>query len=179
MITFFKGWPDTLIDDEFTKYIYSRPAPSVTHSAIDSPEILWIRVNQLIIINGLSLSITAPKCTMDCVVHYWHHGILLPHGLWRSVFKYNSYRYILLIFDPFPFTTGRPNSVGTIFELTFFKVYFSGPCDQQISQDVSFEVLDNVDYMKASAVHGVIWAYLMLSFFWFISSVTLITSKEE
>lgn len=67
--------------------------------------------------------------------------------------------------------------MGSIFELTFFKVYFSGPCDQPLPQGLNFEVLDNVDYMKPSAVHGVIWAYLMLSFFWLISSVTLITSK--
>lgn len=72
-----------------------------------------------------------------------------------------------------------PNALGSIFELTFFKVYFSGPCDQQITQTVNFESLTNLDYMKPSAVHGVIWAYLMLSFFWFISSVTLLTSEGE
>lgn len=72
----------------------------------------------------------------------------------------------------------RPNALGSIFELTFFKAYFSGPCNQQIMQDVSFESLESLDYMKPSAVHGVIWAYLMLSFFWLISSVTLITSED-
>lgn len=73
---------------------------------------------------------------------------------------------------------GRPNTLGSVLELTFFKVYFAGPCDQPITQDVNFDALANLSYMQPNAVHGVIWAYLMLSFFWLISSVTLLTSKR-
>lgn len=71
----------------------------------------------------------------------------------------------------------RPNALGSLLELTFFKVYFSGPCDQQIGQNVDFTVLQNLSSLEPPAVHGVIWAYLMLSFFWLISSVTLLTSE--
>lgn len=71
----------------------------------------------------------------------------------------------------------RPNALGSLMELTFFKVYFNGPCDQVIQQAVDFNALEGLNVVQPIGVHGMIWAYLMLSFFWLISSVTLLTSK--
>lgn len=72
-----------------------------------------------------------------------------------------------------------PVALGSVFELTFFKVYFSGPCEQVLPEEVNFEVLDELSVMTPIAVHGIIWAYLLLSFFWLISSITLITSERS
>lgn len=72
-----------------------------------------------------------------------------------------------------------PNALGSVFELTFLKLYFNGPCDQQLTQNVDFTVLNNLNLMEPVAVHAMLWAYLMLSFFWMISSVTMLTSRRN
>lgn len=71
----------------------------------------------------------------------------------------------------------RPNALGSLMELTFFRVYFQGPCEQPILQSVDFTALEPLNVVEPIGVHGMIWAYLMLSFFWLISSVTLLTSE--
>ncbi|XP_055708426.1 uncharacterized protein LOC129804821 [Phlebotomus papatasi] len=71
-------------------------------------------------------------------------------------------------------------SVGSLFELTFFHVYFRGPCELPYFPPIDFGIVDNLPLLDPIDVHAMAWAYLIISFFWLISSLTIIlTCKEE
>lgn len=87
-------------------------------------------------------------------------------------------------------------SYGSITELTLFRLYFNGMfhnysklhvrittnlfvtggCFQAGLPDVNLDILNDLNLMSANAVHVWVWIYLVVSIFWTISSVTLITS---
>uniref|UniRef100_A0A1L8DA46 Putative conserved plasma membrane protein n=1 Tax=Nyssomyia neivai TaxID=330878 RepID=A0A1L8DA46_9DIPT len=72
------------------------------------------------------------------------------------------------------------SSVGTLFELTFFHVYFRGPCDLPDFPPLDLTIVDNLPLLEPIDVHAMAWAYLIISFFWLISSLTIVlTCKEE
>ncbi|XP_055688630.1 uncharacterized protein LOC129793076 isoform X2 [Lutzomyia longipalpis] len=71
-------------------------------------------------------------------------------------------------------------SVGSLFELTFFHVYFRGPCDLPDFPIIDFGIVNNLPLLEPLDVHAMAWAYLIISFFWLISSLTIIiTCKED
>ncbi|GAB0099181.1 uncharacterized protein DMENIID0001_150270 [Sergentomyia squamirostris] len=71
-------------------------------------------------------------------------------------------------------------SVGSLFELTFFHIYFRGPCELPNFPPLDFTVVNNLALLEPIDVHAMAWAYLIVSFFWLISSLTIIiTCKEE
>jgi len=71
--------------------------------------------------------------------------------------------------------TGFVASFGTITELTLFHLYFHGDCHQPFLPDVSFAALDSLNLMTPAGVHAWMWVYLIVSIFWLISSITLIS----
>lgn len=42
----------------------------------------------------------------------------------------------------------RPNALGSLMELVFFKVYFNGPCDQPIQQSIDFTSLETLNVVE-------------------------------
>ncbi|XP_059614453.1 uncharacterized protein LOC132260398 [Phlebotomus argentipes] len=71
-------------------------------------------------------------------------------------------------------------SMGSLLELTFFHVYFRGPCDLPHFPAIDFGVVDGLPLLEPIDVHAMAWTYLIISFFWLISSLTIIiTCKEE
>lgn len=70
---------------------------------------------------------------------------------------------------------GMIATYGSITELTLFRLYFNGGCFQAGLPDVNLDILNDLNLMSADAVHVWVWIYLVVSIFWAISSVTLIT----
>lgn len=61
----------------------------------------------------------------------------------------------------------------------FMYLLYSGTCPQPGLPNVDYGALTQVNLVQPLKIHICMWIYLGVSFLWFISSITLITSKSE
>lgn len=57
-------------------------------------------------------------------------------------------------------------------------LFFEGTCPQQGLPNMDYAALNSVNLLQPLKVHICMWIYLGISILWFISSITLITSKS-
>ncbi|XP_055623441.1 uncharacterized protein LOC129766865 [Toxorhynchites rutilus septentrionalis] len=73
----------------------------------------------------------------------------------------------------------QTNTLGSLLTLTFFYQYFEGTCGQTNIPFIDMTAVRGLNLLSPGDLQAWLWVYLMLHFFWGISSLTLLTNARK